>query len=147
MFDFDPWQVQFTATAFLFQVILIAHFALRKWRFATAIRFGPLVYAFGIPAAAVSVLLLSEGVGWSFWAAGFLCLAWAIFGYLVDYALKIDWRSSPKGAAFVLYLLLYLAANMFYWFPLALIWRPLVYIYAVFYAAATWLNITSHQAG
>ena len=57
----------FVITSFLFQIILIVHFALRKWRFETAMRYGPIVYALSIPAAVVSVLLLLGGLAWSFW--------------------------------------------------------------------------------
>ena len=42
----------------LFQILLIAHFAVRKWRFRLARRYGWIVYAMGIPAAVVIVLLL-----------------------------------------------------------------------------------------
>ena len=45
----------FVITSFLFQIILIIHFALRKWRFETAMRYGPIVYALSIPAAVVCV--------------------------------------------------------------------------------------------
>jgi hypothetical protein len=33
---------------------------------------------------------------------------------------------------------------MFYWFPLALIQRPLWFVYAVLFSASSVLNITSH---
>ena len=45
MFSVDNWQILFVVSAFLFQVILIAHFALRKWHFDIAMRYGPIVYA------------------------------------------------------------------------------------------------------
>jgi hypothetical protein len=35
---------------------------------------------------------------------------------------------------------------MFYWWPLALISRPLWYIYAVLFIVSTVLNVSSHQA-
>ena len=59
----------FVAAAFLFQILLIVHFALRKWRFDTAMRLGPVVYALGIPSAIVSAMLLLGGKTWSFWLA------------------------------------------------------------------------------
>ena len=42
----------FVFTAFLFQMVLIVHFALRKWRFETAIRYGPIVYGLSVPGCA-----------------------------------------------------------------------------------------------
>ena len=62
-------------TAILFHTILIVHFAVRKWRFETAIRYGPIVYALSVPAAIVSVILLSGGMHWGFWLGGFIYLA------------------------------------------------------------------------
>src|SRR5512135_2661039 len=100
----------FVLTAFLFQLILITHFALRKWRFDLAIRYGPIVYALGIPAAAVSLLFILGSQTWSFWLAGFLYLTWGLFGYWVEYVRRIEWRSPPRWLIFIPYLLLYLAA-------------------------------------
>ena len=34
---------------------------------------------------------------------------------------------------------------MFYWFPLALVSKPLWYVYAVLFIVSTLLNVTSHQ--
>lgn len=141
----DKLELTYIITAFLFQVVLIAHFSIRKWRFDLAIRLGPIVYALGIPAAAVSVVLLAAGKAWSFWLAGFLYLIWAVFGYWAEYIRKIEWRSPVYWPVFVPYLILYLAVNMFYWFPLALLWKPFLYIYAPLYVISTILNVTSHK--
>jgi hypothetical protein len=43
MSGLNNMEVVFVVTAFLFQIILIIHFALRKWRFNTAMRYGPIV--------------------------------------------------------------------------------------------------------
>jgi hypothetical protein len=40
MFDLDTPETLFVVTAFLFQVILIIHFTLRKWHFDLAMRYG-----------------------------------------------------------------------------------------------------------
>jgi len=142
----SPLQVLFVATAFLFQVILIAHFTLRKWRFDFAIRYGWIVYALGLPAAAVSVFLLAGHAAWSLWLGGFLYLIWAAYGFTVEYVRKITWRGPIRWPIFGPYMLLYLATIMFYWFPLALIDKPLWYGYAVLFVVSTWLNVTSHKA-
>jgi hypothetical protein len=121
------------------------HFALRRWRFEFALSYGWIVYALGIPLAGVSVLLLLGGKTWSMWLGGFLYLAWAIFGYVVEYVKKVEWRNSIRAGILVPYILLYLATIMFYWFPLALIAKPLWYAYAVLFVASTILNVTSHK--
>jgi hypothetical protein len=145
MFDLDTLETLFVVTAFLFQVILIIHFALRKWQFDLAIRYGRIVYALCIPAVAVSIIILSGGRSWSFWLGGFIYLVWAIYGYIVEYVNKIEWRSPIRWSFFGPYVTLYLATVMFYWWPLALIYKPLWYVYALLLIASTGLNVTSHQ--
>lgn len=135
----------FVTTAFLFQIILITHFALRKWRFNFAIRYGPFVYALGIPAAIASALILLGSKPWYFWLGGFLYLGWGTFGYWIEYIKNIEWRTPIRWSVFGPYLLLYLVTIMFYWFPLALIWKPLWYIYAMLFIVSTILNVTSHR--
>jgi len=135
----------FVVASFLFQIVLIVHFALRKWRFAFAMRYGPIVYAMGIPAAAASLSILLGGKPWWLWLSGFLYLVWGIYGYWIEYVRKIEWRSPIRWALFIPYILLYLATTMFYWFPLALIWKPLWYIYTVLFIIATYLNVSSHK--
>jgi len=145
MFSLDKLDTLFVVCAFLFQVILILHFALRKWRFDVALRYGPIVYALSLPAAIVSLILLLGGKPWSLWLSGFLYLLWAIFGYSVEYVKKIEWRNSVRWPILGPYVLLYLATVMFYWFPLALLYKPLWYAYAVLFCASTYFNVTSHQ--
>ena len=136
----------FVFNALLFQVILIMHFALRKWRFDTAMRYGWMVYAFSLPSAALSVLMLQNDKPWSMWLAGLIYLVWAVYGYTVEYGKEIQWRNPIRWSIFLPYVLLYLATVMFYWFPLALIWKPLWYIYAGLFVISTILNVTSHQS-
>jgi len=138
-------EILFAATALLFQIILIIHFALRKWRFYFAIRYGWIVYLLSIPAAIVSVVLLLGGMTWSLWLGGFLYLAWAAYGYIVEYVKKIEWRSPIRWSVLGPYIFLYLATVMFYWFPLALISKPLWYIYAGLFIISIFLNVTSHK--
>ncbi len=141
----DRLDTLFAVTALAFQLVLIAHFALRKWRFATALRYGPIVYALSIPAVVVSAVLLAGGKPWGLWLGGFLYLVWALFGYMVEYARRIEWRSPIRPGVFVPYVLLYLATVMFYWFPLALVAKGLWYVYAALFVISTVLNVTSHK--
>jgi hypothetical protein len=145
MVGLDNLDALFVVSAFLFQIVLITHFALRKWRFGLAMRYGPIVYALSIPAAAVSVLLLLGGKAWSLWTSGCIYLIWAVFGYAVEYAKEIQWRTPIRWSIFCPYVFLYLATVMFYWWPLALIWKPMWYVYAVLFIVSTLLNVTSHE--
>jgi len=145
VFGLDTLEILFVATAFAFQIVLIIHFAMRKWRFDLAVRYGWIVYALSIPAAAVSVVLLLGGQTWSLWLSGFIYLVWAAFGYTVEYVKGIQWRNQARWSIFGPYVCLYLATIMFYWWPLALISKPLWVAYAVLFVASTALNVTSHK--
>lgn len=145
MIDTDPLELLFILTAFLFQVVLIVHFALRKWAFNTAMQYGWLVYDLSIPALAVSFVIAFGGKDWQFWMAGFLYFLWAIYATLVEYIKAIDWRTPFHWKVGVPYLGLYLASVMFYWFPLALIAKPLWYVYGILFIINTLLNVSSHQ--
>ncbi len=145
MASLDSYQIFFTVCAFAFQLILVAHFSLRKWRFDLAMRYGRVVYALSLPAALLSVYLLQGGKQWSLWLGGFIFLAWALYGYTVEYILQVEWRTSWRWPVLVPYVALYLATVMFYWWPLALVYKPLWYIYAVLFLASTYLNVTSHR--
>lgn len=141
----DQLQTMFVVTAFLIQIVLIVHFALRNWRFEVAMRYGRLVYALSVPAALASLYLLLGGMESSFWIGGFIYLTWAIFGYTVEYRMKIEWRSPIYWQVFLPYVGLYLAMIMFYWWPLALIRKPLWFIYAALFILNTILNLSSHK--
>ncbi len=135
----------FVFTAFLFQMVLIVHFALRKWRFETAIRYGPIVYALSVPAALVSVALLLGKQPWWMIVGGFLYLTWAVFGYVVEYRKHMEWRDPIRWPIFGPYIFLYLATVMLYWWPLARIWKPLWVAYTGLFVISTLLNATSHK--
>ena len=134
----------FVLTAFSIQIVLVMFFAARKWEFDMAMRYGWIVYALGVPAVIVSLVLLIGGKPWYQWLPGFLYAAWAVFGYVVDIAHPVAWRNPIFWPVFIPYLLLYLSSQMFYWWPLALIQRPLWFIYAMLFAISTTLNISSH---
>ena len=145
MANLDKLDNIFIAWAFFFQIVLIIHFALRKRLFESyTMKFGWIVYALCIPALIISIFLLRGGKSWSFWLGGFLFLFYAAFGYWVDYVLKIQWRDPLRLSIMIPYVFLYLSTVMFYWWPLALLRRPLWYIFAVLFAIGTVLNVTSH---
>lgn len=140
----DSLELLFATWAFAFQLILIAHFALRKWRFHTAVRYGWIVYALSLPAFALSVLLLLDGKDWWLWVSGFLYLAWATYGYTVEYVRRIEWRDPIRWSVGGPYVFLYFWTVMFYWWPLARISQPLWIAYAALFLVSTVLNLTSH---
>jgi hypothetical protein len=135
----------FIIWSFLLQLLLIIHFALRKPFFESyTLRFGWIVYALCIPAAIISLLLLRGGKSWFFWLGGFLFVAFAIFGFWVDYVAKIQFRSPVRVDVLVPYILLYLSSIMFYWWPLLRLDRRLWFVYMILYVISTILNVTSH---
>ena len=143
--NLDRLDKLFVVWAFLFQVILIIHFAIRKPLMESYTeKFGWIVYALCIPAVVISIILLRGGKSWSFWLGGFLFLIFAVFGYRVDYVAQIPWRNPIQLSIAFPYVFLYLATVMFYWMPLWSLSRPLWFIYAILYVIATILNITSH---
>jgi len=145
MTKLDNLDKLFIVWAFLFQVVLIVHFALRKPFFESyTIKFGWIVYALCVPAAVISVILLLGGKSWSFWLGGFLCVVFAAFGYWVDYVAQIPFRNPLRLSVAFPYVLLYLATVMFYWWPLGLVSRRLWFAYAILFVIGTILNITSH---
>lgn len=135
----------FVIWAFTFQIILILHFAVRKRFFESyTLKYGWLVYGLSIPAAIISLVLLLGGKSWSFWLGGFLFLFFAAYGYRIDYVKQIQWRNPLRKEIVFPYVSLYLATLMFYWWPLALLNRPLWYIFAVLFVIGTILNLRSH---
>lgn len=143
--NMDNLDKMFIIWAFIFQIVLIVHFAVRKPVFESyTAKFGWVVYALCIPAAVISLILLRGGKSWSFWLGGFIFVVFAAFGYWVDYVAQIPFRNPIQLSIFVPYVLLYLATVMFYWWPIALLSRPLWFVYAVLFVIASILNITSH---
>lgn len=145
MFGLDLFTSLYVLAALQFHIVLLIHFSLRRWRFDVALRYGWIVYAVSIPSAALSVFLLVEGAPWWMWTGGFLYLAWAVFGFIVEYVRQIEWRSPVVWPVLIPYLLLYLATTMFYWWPLARVNGALWFAATVLFVAATILNVGSHR--
>jgi hypothetical protein len=142
----DSLDLLFVIWAFFFQAVLIVHFALRKWLFDKYVmQYGWIVYALALPAALVSFVLWRAGKPWGLWLGGGFYWVWALFGYVVEYVKKLEWRNAIRWSILGPYVLLYLATVMFYWWPLALVSKPLWYVYGVLFVIATVLNVTSHK--
>jgi len=135
----------FVIWAFLVQIVLIVHFAVRKPFFESyTVKFGWIVYALSIPAVIISIILLRGGKSWSFWLAGFLFILFAVFGYWIDYVQQIPWRNPLQLRIMFPYAFLYLVTVMFYWWPVGILSRPLWIVYAILFVIGTILNVTSH---
>jgi hypothetical protein len=136
----------FVIWAFIFQAVLIAHFALRKWAFgAYTLQWGWIVYALSLPALGVSWYLWKHGAPWALWAGGILYFVFASFGFTVEYLAHVTtWRSPVVWPIMIPYVLLYLATVMFDWWPVGILSRPLWFIYAGLFLLSTWLNVSSH---
>jgi len=139
--------VLFAGTALLIQFVLVVFFALRTWFFDTAMELGWVVYALAVPAVLVSLVLIRSGRPWYLWIAGFLYAVWAAFGYYIDVASPVEWRAPILWPVLVPYVVLYLGAQMFYWFPLGRLGplgRRLWFVFAVLFVVSTGLNLASH---
>jgi hypothetical protein len=145
MQNLDQLDLMFVVWAFLYQIVLIIHFSIRKRYFESyTMKYGWIVYALAIPGLFISVFLFVGGKSRSFWLGGLLLLVFSIYGYYIDYIKKIQWRKPLNKSIMFPYVFWYLATIMFYWWPLALISKPLWYVYAVLFVAATYLNVKSH---
>ena len=145
MFGLDHLDILFVIWAFLLQIILIIHFAIRKPLFESYTeKFGWIVYALCFPALVISIIILINGKSWSFWLGGFLFVIWSAYGYWVDYIKGINWRNPLRKDVMFPYVSLYLGTIMFYWWPLALLYRPLWFVFGGLFVISTILNITSH---
>lgn len=145
MFGLDRLDTLFVIWSFTLQIILIIHFAIRKPLFESYTeKFGWIVYALCLPALIISIVLLINGKSWSFWLGGFLFLIWSAYGYWVDYIKGISWRKPLRKDIVFPYITLYLGTIMFYWWPLALLYKPLWYIFGALFVIGSILNITSH---
>ncbi len=144
MQNLDKFDTLFVIWAFVFQICLILLFAIRRSNLDLILQYGWVFYLLSIPAVIVSILILRGGKEWSFWFGGFIFLVWAVFGLIIEYGFRIQWRNPIVWPIFIPYVALYLGTIMFYWFPLGVISRPLWYIYAVLFGVSTYLNISSH---
>ena len=144
MFGLDRLDTIFVIWAFTLQIVLIAHFAVRKRFFESyTVKYGWLVYALCFPASVVSIILLLGGKSWTYWLGGFLFVIYAAYGYWIDFIKQIPWRNPLRKDIMYPYVTLYLVTIMFYWWPLYPLSLPLWIIYAILYVIATILNITS----
>jgi hypothetical protein len=134
----------FCVFALASQAILLAYFASRRWLPELAERFGWVAYAFGALGAAAGAWLIADGAPWQLVAGPLLYAAWAAFGAWADLLRRVEWRQPIRWSVFGPYLTLYLAAQMFLWWPLWNYWRQGWGLYLVLFLANTVLNMAGH---
>lgn len=140
----------FATFAIASQTILLTYFACRRWFLPIAEKYGWAAYAFGVIGLAVGVWLLLVGSPWQLFVGPTLFAAWAAFGLWVDVIRRMQWRPTTdshqplRWNVLGPYITLYLAAQMFLWWPLWDRWRLGWAIYLVLFIANTGLNIAGH---
>lgn len=144
MLGLDTLDTLFVLMAFFIQIVLIIHFAVRHWAFDTAVRYGWLVYALGVPAAALSMSQFVVGKPWYLWLGGVLYALFSAFGFIVEYSSRKEWRNPVFLPIFLPYIGLYLGAICFYWWPLGTLDSSLWYAYTGLFLISTLLNALSH---
>jgi hypothetical protein len=134
----------FALYAIASQAILLAFFASRRWLPVVAGRFGWVAYAFGVLGLVVGAWLIASGAPWQLFAGPLLYAVWAAFGAWADLLRGVEWRQPIRWSMFGPYVTLYLAAQMFLWWPLWTYWRPGWLVYLVLFIANTSLNMVGH---
>lgn len=126
------------------QAILLVFFASRRWSPAIAERCGWVAYAFGVLGVAAGAWLIAAGAPWRLFAGPLLFAVWSAFGAWADLLHRVQWRRPIRWSIFGPYLTLYLAAQMFLWWPLWTYWRLGWAVYLVLFIANTTLNMLGH---
>jgi hypothetical protein len=123
----------------------MCYFAARRWAPAFETRFGWVVYAacgLGLPLGA---WLLLGGQSWRLFVGPLLMAAWAAFGLYVDVLRPRTWRVPIDWSVLGPFAALYLAGQMFMWWPLWTIERGAWAIYLALFIPSTILNIAGHR--
>ncbi len=148
----DQQVAVFATFALTSQTVLVVFFAARRWYSRLAERYGRIAYAFGGLGLAVGIWLAVAGAPWQLVVGPVLFAVWATYGAWVDFFRHIEWRpmvgSVPRPAirwhVVGPYLTMYLAAQMFLWWPLWDYWRLGWTAYLILFVANTLLNIAGH---
>ena len=134
----------FAAFALTSQLVLLVYFVLRRLRPRVADRHGWVAYAFGLLGLAVGLRLLAGGAPWQLYTGPVVFAVWAAFGGWADTIARIEWREPIRWTVFAPYVSLYLAAQMFLWWPLWDRWFAGWCAYLALFAVNTALNAAGH---
>lgn len=136
--------VVFGTFAIASQVVLLVYFAARRVRTTVAERYGWIAYVFGLVGLPVGLWLYANHGPWQLYAGPVLFTVWAVFGGWADRLARIEWRQPVRWSVLGPYVLLYLVAQMFLWWPMWERWPTGWFVYLALFVANTALNITGH---
>lgn len=138
-------EVAFAVFGLATQALLLGFFAVRRWSPHLAERFGWVVYALAWLGLPLGAWLFLDGQSWRLFVGPLLMALWALFGAVVDLWRPHQWRRQPVArSAFLPYLVLYISAQMFMWWPLWNIERAAWALYLLLFVPSTILNIRGH---
>ena len=138
-------EVAFAVFGLVTQALLLGFFAARRWSPRLATRFGWVVYALGGLGLPLGIWLLLGGQSWRLFAGPLLMACWALFGAIVDLWRPRPWRRPPVAwNVLIPYVVLYVSAQMFLWWPLWNIERAAWLLYLLLFVPSTVLNIRGH---
>ena len=141
----DPLVVAYVVFAFVVQGLLFLDFAARNWRPELERNWGWIIYASGLAALALGVILLANGSQWTFFAPPLLFALWAALGYSVDVWRPIAWRNPPRWFIFIPYVGLYVVSLILFWISMWFIGMAYWIAFGVLYGLHTALNVYSHR--
>jgi len=137
----------FVALGFLYQIVLLANFAVRIWRPELELEYGWAVYLFmGTLGFVLAAAMLASHAPTQLIIGPGLVFAWSFFGYVVDSRLHIEWRQPILWPIFLPYVLLFLFSLFSFWFPMWEIGYVYWGVFTILYVMHTSLNIYSHFA-
>ena len=134
----------FAVFAIASQVALLAYFATRRLSVTVADRYGWLAYAFAGLGLPVGLWLFAAGAPWQLFTGPILLAVWAAFGAWADRLARVEWRRPVRWSVFAPYVILYLAAQMFLWWPMWDRWLAGWLAYLGLFVINTALNIGGH---
>jgi len=138
-------ELAFAAFGVATQALLLGFFAARRWSPQLAARFGWVVYAFAGLGLPLGAWLLLDGQSWRLFVGPLLTACWALFGTIVDLWRPRPWRRTPVAwNVLIPYVVLYLSAQMFLWWPLWNIERAAWALFLLLFVPSTVLNVSGH---
>ncbi len=145
MSNTDPLLIGYVVFGFAFQSLLTLNFAARNWRPQLERQYGWIIYALGLIALAIGVLMLIDQRVWYFVAAPLSLALWAAYGFRVDVWRPIAWRSPPRWSIFGPYVGLFVASLLLYWASMWAVGVGYWIAFGVMYLLHTALNVYSHR--
>lgn len=138
-------QIGFISFALASQALLVAFFAARRWWPDRARGLGNAAYGVGALGGPLGILLLVAGGNEALVPGPLLLAGWASFGAVVDVLRPRPWRGPPvEWKVFAPYVAVYVAAQMFLWWPLWAMARPAWTAFLGLFALNTALNVAGH---